>query len=543
MKPADLILKSTRIFTAEPGENATMSGSIAIADGRIAFVGSDEEAAAHVGPETTVTDLGDAFVCPGFHDSHLHFFPSAMDRSPYVVFCEGTCPEDCVEALKQVEDMRPKDEFMLSYGWYHPLWDNPVLPTKDILDAAYPDRPVCLQSGDSHTLWTNSKGLEKFGITKDSVPPAGGVYQKDENGELTGIIQETAATALIPTMLAFSEEETNAGIKQFLADLNAEGITSVCDVSLLAVPGGDFVRDDVYRALEERGDLTVRINMFPTALEDLSRARKLRDEFADNDLLRSPGLKQFFDGVSSTHTAWLTEPYANAYFDGDCGSPVTDPERMRRIVLGAAEEGFAVRIHTIGDKAIHVALDIFEEAREKFGPVRGQNGLEHLENLLPEDIARLAELDVSANCQPPHTVLDPNGIERDLGPKRAQCMWPYRSYLDAGVKFSFGTDSPVVDINSREVIYDAVTRQNPATGEPVGGSQPQERICAADAIRAYTLGSAIAAGRGDEVGSLAPGKLADIAVLDTDLTTCDPEDILRANVLATYLGGKKVYER
>lgn len=543
MKPADLILKSTRIFTAEPGENATMSGSIAIAGGRIAFVGSDEEAAAHVGPETTVTDLGDAFVCPGFHDSHLHFFPSAMDRSPYVVFCEGTCPEDCVEALKQVENARPKDEFMLSYGWYHPLWDNPVLPTKDLLDAAYPDRPVCLQSGDSHTLWTNSKGLEKFGITKDSVPPAGGVYQKDENGELTGIIQETAATALIPTMLAFSEEETNAGIKQFLADLNAEGITSVCDVSLLAVPGGDFVRDDVYRALEERGDLTVRINMFPTALEDLSRARKLRDEFADNDLLRSPGLKQFFDGVSSTHTAWLTEPYANAYFDGDCGSPVTDPERMRRIVLGAAEEGFAVRIHTIGDKAIHVALDIFEEAREKFGPVKGQNGLEHLENLLPEDIARLAELDVSANCQPPHTVLDPNGIERDLGPKRAQCMWPYRSYLDAGVKFSFGTDSPVVDINSREVIYDAVTRQNPATGEPVGGWQPQERICAADAIRAYTLGSAVAAGRGDEVGSLAVGKLADIAVLDTDLTTCDPEDILRANVLATYLGGKKVYER
>lgn len=543
MKPANLILKSTRIFTAEPGENATMSGSVAIEGGRIAFVGSDEAAAAYVGPGTIVTDLGDAFVCPGFHDSHLHFFPSAMDRSPYVVFCEGTCPEDCVEALKQVEDARPKDEFMLSYGWYHPLWDNPVLPTKDILDAAYPDRPVCLQSGDSHTLWTNSKGLEKFGITKDSVPPAGGVYQKDENGELTGIIQETAATALIPIMLAFSEEETNAGIKQFLADLNAEGITSVCDVSLLAVPGGDFVRDDVYRALEERGDLTVRINMFPTALEDLSRARKLRDEFVDNDLLCSPGLKQFFDGVSSTHTAWLTEPYANAYFDGDCGSPVTDPERMRRIVLGAAEEGFAVRIHTIGDKAIHVALDIFEEARAKFGPVKGQNGLEHLENFLPEDIARLAELDVSANCQPPHTVLDPNGIERDLGPERAQWMWPYRSYLDKGVKFSFGTDSPVVDINSREVIYDAVTRQSPATGEPVGGWQPQERICAADAIRAYTLGSAVAAGRGDEVGSLAPGKLADIAVLDTDLTTCNPEDILRANVLATYLGGKKVYER
>lgn len=227
MKPADLILNSTRIFTAEPGVDATMDGSIAIEGGRIAFVGPREEAAAYAGPGTETVDLGDAFVCPGFHDSHLHFFPSAMDRSPYVVFCEGTCPEDCVEALKQVEDARPADEFMLSYGWYHPLWDDPVLPNKDILDAAYPDRPVCLQSGDSHTLWVNSKGLEKFGITKDSIPPAGGVYQKDENGELTGIIQETAATALIPTMLEFSEEETNAGIRQFLADLNA-GASPAC---------------------------------------------------------------------------------------------------------------------------------------------------------------------------------------------------------------------------------------------------------------------------------------------------------------------------
>ena len=147
-----------------------------------------------------------------------------------------------------------------------------------------------------------------------------------------------------------------------------------------------------------------------------------------------------------------------------------------------------------------------------------------------------------ANCQPPHTVLDPNGIERDLGPERAKLMWPYKSYLDAGVKFSFGTDSPVVDINSREVIYDAVTRQSPATGEPAGGWQPHEKIPAADAVRAYTLGSAIAAGRDDEVGSLTAGKLADLAVLDTDLVTCAPEDILGAKVLATYLDGKKVYE-
>ena len=545
MKPADLILNSTRIFTAEPGVDATMDGSIAIEGGRIAFVGPREEAAAYAGPGTETVDLGDAFVCPGFHDSHLHFFPSAMDRSPYVVFCEGTCPEDCVEALKQVEDARPADEFMLSYGWYHPLWDDPVLPNKDILDAAYPDRPVCLQSGDSHTLWVNSKGLEKFGITKDSIPPAGGVYQKDENGELTGIIQETAATALIPTMLEFSEEETNAGIRQFLADLNAEGITSVCDVSLLAVPGGDFVRDDVYRALHERGDLTVRINMFPTALEDLTRARKLRDEFADNDLLRSPGLKQFFDGVSSQHTAWVTEPYANAHVEGDCGRPTVDPEIMRRYVLAAAEQGFPVRIHAIGDAAIHAALDIFEEARAKFGPLPEgrRNCLEHLENFLPGDMKRLADLQVVAAVQPPHMTLDPGGPERDLGPERVPYMWPFRTLLDDNTVLAFGTDSPVVGVNSMDVLYSAVTRQDPGTHEPTGGWLHDERIGMAEALRAYTQGSAASAGRRSELGTLEAGKLADIAVLDRNLLACDADDIQKTKVLATFMGGTCVFER
>ena len=204
------------------------------------------------------------------------------------------------------------------------------------------------------------------------------------------------------------------------------------------------MRDDVYRALHERGDLTVRINMFPTALEDLTRARKLRDEFADNDLLRSPGLKQFFDGVSSQHTAWVTEPYANAHVEGDCGRPTVDPEIMRRYVLAAAEQGFPVRIHAIGDAAIHAALDIFEEARAKFGPLPEgrRNCLEHLENFLPGDMKRLADLQVVAAVQPPHMTLDPGGPERDLGPERVPYMWPFRTLLDDNTVLAFGTDSP-----------------------------------------------------------------------------------------------------
>lgn len=537
-----LVIKSDHIFTAAPGVNEVIAGVIVVEDNNISYVGPLASCPIDVS-QFEIIDAKDQFVCPGFHDSHLHFFPSSVNRSPFNVFCEGRKPEDCLEALKTVEDKRPKDKFMLSYGWYHPLWEEPKLPTKEILDEAYPDRPVCLQSGDAHTLWTNSKGLEKFGITKDSVPPAGGFYQKDENGELTGIIQEQAAMALMPKMMEFSDDEINVAVEQFVRDLNAEGITSVGDLALLGFPGADFVRDDIYERLYDEGKLTVRINMFPTALSDLTRARKLRERFKDHEMIRMPGLKQFFDGVSSTHTAWLKEPYANATSPDDCGAPVKDPAEMRAIVLNANKEGFPVRIHTIGDQAIHVALDIFEESLKVNGPVDGQNGLEHLENFQPDDIMRLKELDVCANCQPPHTVIDTHGIEADLGLERIKYMWPYKTYVDNDIKFSFGTDSPVVDINSRAVIYDAVTRQNPITREPKGGWVPEEKIRPADAIRAYTYGSAIATNNQDRLGTLEPGMRADFVILDKDLLNCDSEEILDAKVLATYLNGQPVYKR
>ncbi len=257
------------------------------------------------------------------------------------------------------------------------------------------------------------------------------------------------------------------------------------------------------------------------------------------------GFKQFFDGVSSQHTAWVTEPYANARAEGDCGRPTVDAAVMRSLVLAAAERGYPVRIHTIGDAAIHAALDIFEEARATYGPLPEgrRNCLEHLENFLPEDLGRLAELQVVAAVQPPHMTLDPGGPERDLGPGRVPYMWPLRTLLDRSTVLAFGTDSPVVDVNSMDVLYSAVTRQDPGTHEPAGGWLPDERIGRAEALRAYTQGSAAAAGRRRELGTLETGKLADIAVLDRNLLACDPEDIQKTKVLATFMGGRCVFER
>ena len=539
---ADTIIETEALFTGIG--NAAAPGAIAVKGDRIVYAGPKDKAQSYRGGHTAVRDFGASMIVPGFHDSHLHVFHSALYSSPLALNYLGTSEADYVEHLAPLAAARPHGSWILAQGWREYRWDPPTMPSKRSLDAALPDRPVALYSGDAHTLWVNSAALCALGITAHSEPPQGGSYERDGDGNLTGIIREAAAMELMPRIVSsFSDEEMRNAYRGFMDRLLANGITSVCDLSLMAHPGLDFVRDDLYAQLEERGELAIRVHMFPTLTSDMSRFEAMRRRYT-GPYLQAPGFKQFFDGVSSQHTAYLAKPYANARFEGDRGRPTIEPETMRELVLAAAQAGHAVRIHTIGDEAIHLALDIFEEARREYGsPAHGQNCLEHLENFQPADIARLRELDVLAAVQPPHITLDPGGPERDLGPDRTRWMWPFATFLDEGVKTAFGTDSPVVGVNSMDVLYAAVTRQDPHTHKPRGGWLSEERIPLADAIRAYTLGSAQAAGRAHELGTLEAGKLADFCVLDKNLLALPDDEIQSTQVIATYVGGELKYER
>lgn len=542
---ADYIVRSQRVFTSAPGVASARPLAFAVAADRIAYVDEFDRVQAEAGPGTPVVDLGDALVCPGFHDAHLHFFHTALGSSPYMLMDMGKSEADLVAKTRAFAASLPDDAWVITQGWRDYRWDPPVPPTKRSLDEAFPDRPCAMYSGDGHTMWLNSRALELVGITRDSVPPQGGAYDKDQNGELTGIVREAAAMQLLPRMLEWiSPERIERVYADQMARMAQQGITSICDMSLMPLPGLDFIREDIYEALESRDQLTLRAHLFPTLLDDQSRLEAMQDRYRESALLRAPGFKQFFDGVSSQHTAYLTDPYSNSHFPGDRGRLTVPAEKMRAMVLAAAERGHAVRIHTIGDGAIHEALDIFEEARRRFGaPTQGRNTLEHLENLLPGDIDRLRELGVLASSQPCHITLDPGGPERDLGPERSRIMWPFATYLARGVDQAFGTDSPITPVTSMNVLYTAVTRQDPFTHEPAGGWLPGERIRAADAVRIYTAGSAAACGRERELGQIAPGMLADFIVLGRDITACDPREIQSVQVLATYVGGRQVFER
>lgn len=551
------IVQSKRVFTAVRGVDVPRELAFAVelpvgasnaeGSGRIAHIGAPDDVIAAYPAGTPIMDFGDRFICPGFHDAHLHFFHTAVYNSPYVLMHMGESEAELVARTREFAAALPPSAWVVTQGWRDYRWNPPVPPTKCSLDEAFPDRPCAMCSGDGHTLWLNSRALEALGVHRDSEPPAGGIYDRDENGELTGIIREAAAMELQPHLLEWlTQADFERAYTEQMARMAGQGITSICDMSLMPLPGCDFIREDIYEALDARGALTLRAHLFPTLLDDQTRLERMQERYGAptaSTLIKAPGFKQFFDGVSSQHTAYLTEPYTNARHPGDRGHLTVSAERMRELVLSAAERGHAVRIHTIGDGAIHAALDIFEEALARFGaPKQGRNTLEHLENLLADDLGRLAKLDVVASSQPCHITLDPGGPERDLGLERSRIMWPFATYERLGVTQAFGTDSPITPVTSMNVLYTAVTRQDPATHEPAGGWLPGERIPMAQAIRNYTFGSACAAGRERELGSLEAGKLADFVVLDHDLTGCEADDIQATRVLATYVGGRCVFE-
>ena len=382
---ADLIIYSRNVFTGL--KDTSEAAAIAVRNKRIIFVGSYEDALAYKGSQTKIVDYGDALITTGLHDSHLHFFHSALYASPLAESYLGENEQDCVDRLADLAARRPEGSWLLTQGWREYRWNPAGMPSKHSLDKAYPDRPVAMYSGDAHTLWLNSCAMERLGLNRDSQPCEGGIFDRDEDGELTGIIREAAAMALMPRIVgSFTDEELRLAYSDFMKRLNSFGITSVCDMSLMALPGLDFVRDDIFGQLEELDKLTVRINMFPTLLDDQSRFEKLHQTYTSDELC-TPGFKQFFDGVSSQHTAFVHDQYTNARFEGDRGNTTVPPKRMEELVLSATKKGYPVRIHAIGDEAIHLALNCFEKAREVYGALpKGQHTLEHLENFQPDDM-------------------------------------------------------------------------------------------------------------------------------------------------------------
>ncbi|WP_336469852.1 amidohydrolase [Bacillus massiliigorillae] len=535
-KKADIVLSSNAVFTGLTDKPEV--ASIAIIDNKIEAIGSNEEMISYIGKDTKVYSFEDQLIMPGFHDFHLHINDGSIQMDS-IILIDVNSEEEAAEMVRQFAETRPEEPWIIGFTWFHENWENKQLPSVASLDRVLPDRPVILLHAEGHYGWVNSKALEIMGINRDTPNPAFGEFAKDEKGELTGILYEKAMDLIFKGAYDFSREKKIAMLKRFF-QLSAElGVTSLND---LYAPSSEILEDyELFKELEETGDLTARIHLFPALNGDLERAKQLRDTYSSN-MLQVSGLKQFIDGVISGYTAFLLEPYADK--PETRGSTAFSPELIKKWVLEADREDFSIRFHAIGDGSVRLALDAYEDAQKINGVRDSRHAIEHIETIHPDDICRFKQLGVIASMQPFHFVAEEAKelFNSRLGEERNKITWPVNSLKNAGATLAFGSDFPIVELNPLSEIYAAVTRSLSMTSQEKVWNI-DERISLSDALKAYTYGPAYGTFREKELGTLEAGKLADIIVLDRNLFEVPEKEILDAKVGLTIMNGNIVFER
>lgn len=485
-----------------------------------------------------IIDHYDGFLMPGINDYHVHMALAAMIEY-YGAIRSTKDSEDAARYLYEKNKDRDPDQWILGGAWDHFVWPGQKLPTKDVLDKYFPHTPVFSLNKEVHGAWLNSEALRRLGITKDTPNPSDGEYFRDENGELTGYIHETAVGPNLTKILNAIDDDTIADYARAFAKMaNKLGVTSVGDVPL-STP----VRDGAYRLLAKQGDLPVRVHFSVNMREDNDYILAMRDEFT-GPFFRFNGVKEFLDGTPMGYTGYLVDPYDDR--PGFVSRPLVPKDEFISRVTELDGMDIRCRVHCCGDGAVRLALDAYEAASHANGLHDMRHAIEHIEVITPEDIPRFAELGVVASVQPEHsprTHYSTHPFHHLVGEERMRYMWAFKSLLDTGAPMAFGTDFPVVDFTPYKGIFRCVNRLTNEL-EPEGGYNPQEKLTVHEALRNYTYGSAFACGREKELGTLGAGSLADIVILGKDPFEIahDRDQMFNMPVRMTIMDGNVVYE-
>ena len=526
----DLIFVNGDIYTqATPARAQAM----AVRDGRIVAIGSSEAISKLKGSRTQVVDLGGHFVMPGFNDAHVH-----LSSAGFLQLNVDLIGVQSIEQMQQRIAARVKTaspgEWIVGRGWDHTLWPGQKLPTRQDIDPVTGDHPAIFIRVDGHIAVANTAALKAAGITSQAATAAGGMIDRDASDEPTGIVRETEIEVIKAKEPSPSPALRRRAAELALADAARWGITSAQDNSYWE----DFL---VYEDLEREGKLTLRISawlMFNGSLDLLEKHRAHHP--ADDAMLHTAMLKGYMDGSLGSRTAALLAPYSDD--PGNSGLPQCEQGTLNRMAIERAAAGFQLGFHAIGDRAAQMALDAFaaaeRNAKENNRTRDFRFRIEHDQVIAPGQVARYRELGVIASVQPSHLLTDMNWAVERIGPERAKISYPWKAFLDNGVRVAFGTDYPVEPITPFRGIYAAVTRMNE---EGTKSYFPEQKLTIEQALAAYTTGAAYAQFAEKEKGTLAPGMLADFVVLDRDLTKVAPPEILKTRVLRTVVGGETVY--
>lgn len=525
-----MIITSKHIFDTE--SRSTFSGFIKIEENRITEVGPMSDL-----PEgEDVTDYGDGLIIPSFIDAHIHFFISVLLHNNKLTPVTGLSED---EVVSHVPDLPIVNGWKIGIGWYASEFGQHVYPTKASIDAICPNTPVVLISGDAHTIWLNSKAMEELSITEATLPKGVSGEAMTSDSGLTGVFTEAVAIHYLAKILDPLKSDFQNEFKSYATELNKMGVTAVGDLALTGEAEDDLVYPELYETVQS--DTTVRIVFYPAMREDTSTIEDKAARYT-SETLTFGGVKQFFDGVTSTHTAFMKDDYAFPYFEGDKGGPLIPEEKMRRFIFEANKKGWPMRIHTIGDQAIRLGLDYFKESEQSHPLEKGKyNALEHLEVMDATDLPLVNQDQLVISVQPSHLLVGWEALDAEVGPERAKEMFPFKDFLNEGATLGFGTDSPVVvGVTPLETLYYAVARKG-VDGNPSKGLMPEQKLSVLEALVAHTKGSAMTLSRTD-MGTLAPGQLADVCVLDNNILENDADNLLKTKVIATYFNGKLVYQ-
>ncbi|MGW0578198.1 amidohydrolase [Streptomyces sp. NPDC002920] len=558
-----LILTGGQVLTVDP--DFTVAEAVAVRGREIVAVGTSAEIAAFAGPSTRVVDLAGRTVLPGINDSHLHGAAYAMTKAPFAIDVGHPAVrsiEEIAEAVRKAAEAASPGEWVVGLGWdpgylAECLAEPGRLPGRLDLDRVAPDNPVCLTDFSAHMVWANSAALRAAGIDRTTEPPPGGVIDKDVDGEPTGILREAAqrfVQSLLPSPTVAQRREA---IRSLVAELHARGITSYTEPGL-GTAGADTLfgglgADNLtaYAELVAEGALGVRVSvlLLPAAMG--GSAADVRTgleglqvpQSADERLLRVIGVKIFGDGVPPNRTAWMSEPYPEGGHGALCvhgDTPALQVDELREMIRIAHETGYQLGVHVTGDLAIDTVVDAFVDANAAAPRPDARHYVIHGDFVSPESLAKLAAHGYGVNMNPGIKWTVSDLMDELVGEHRSAYQWPVRSAVEAGVTVCASSDAPITEPDWRQGVAGMLLRESKASGRRSGADQC---VSLADALRAYTVNAARQDFADGWKGSIEPGKVADLCVLDRDLLRTDPHDITSVEVDLTVFDGHIVFER
>ena len=541
--PASLLIRNARAYTVDT--NVPWASAIAVDDGRIAWVGSDDDARRHAGADTEVIDAAGATVLPGIVDAHNHV---RLGSNPLEVDLAGAATLD--EVLGRVRshaEAHPEQTWIEGVGFNYSAMPDGRMPTWQDLDGVTGGRPAFLLTYDAHNAWLNREAMQAFGITRETERvPWGHVRLDPTSGEPTGVVGDFAVMGISRAGQAALEGvlpgyERSLQFERTLASLDmaaAFGITTIVEPQNSPDDMWIFERARAEGRLRSRL-VAAMFHPVGTSDADLAEFDAMRERF-DDDRLRVGPIKLYIDDVIEPWTAAMLEPYANR--PGERGETFWQPREFADLIIELERRGWSVHVHGTGDRGLRTALDAFEAARAANPDFAPRHGMVHTECLHPGDVPRFGALGVAPIMQPRHCAPEIVADWRaNVGAGRWRHAWAFRSLRDAGARLAFSSDWNVAEMDPLVGMYTAITR---ADLDGRNAWITEETVDLETAVHAYTMGGARVAFAEDRRGSITVGKQADLVVFDTDLfaaASADQRGLLDAAVTHTVVDGAVVH--